>query len=394
MRKLLVLIILVVLCIPLSAQTRKELDEKKKSTLEEIEYVDKLLKKTTKEKSDNLNEIRVIGNKLSLREKVINEYGDEISLLEYRMSLNKLACEMMEDDLKTLGEEYKKSIINAYKATKGNPAIAYVLASRDINQGYKRLKYIQQIASYRRNEAEIITDIYKQLQNTRDKLKVDINTVTDLKDKEEKQKEILNKEQQNKEKLVKALTNKEKELKKQLEEKKKIAKEIEAEISKIIEEEKKKVVTAPVNKEMKITGDSFESNKGKLPWPVEKGIITSHFGVQPHPVLAYVTEDNIGIEITTDDNARARAVFKGQVVRVFAISGANMAVIIRHGKFLTVYQNLVNVKVKAGENVDTGKEIGDVFLDSPDGDKSILKFMVYEEKNRLDPEQWLSKKSR
>jgi len=301
---------------------------------------------------------------------------------------------MMEDDLKTLGEEYKKSIINAYKATKGNPAIAYVLASRDINQGYKRLKYIQQIARYRRNEAEIITDIYKQLQNTRDKLKVDINTVTDLKDKEEKQKEILNKEQQNKEKLVKALTNKEKELKKQLEEKKKIAKEIEAEISKIIEEEKKKVVTAPVTKEMKITGDSFESNKGKLPWPVEKGIITSHFGVQPHPVLAYVTEDNIGIEITTDDNAKARAVFKGQVVRVFAISGANMAVIIRHGKFLTVYQNLVNVKVKAGENVDTGKEIGDVFLDSSDGDKSILKFMVYEEKNRLDPELWLSKKSR
>lgn len=392
MKKIFVVVISICLSLPVFSQTRKELDEKRKNTLEEIEYVDRLLKKTTKEKSDNINEIRVIGRKLSLREKIINEYGDEITLLEYRMSLNQTACSMMEDDLKTLGEEYKKSIINAYKTTKGNPAIAYVLASKDINQGYKRLKYMQQIARYRRNEAEIITDIYNQLQTTKAKLTADLNTVSDLKAKEERQKEILNNEQQSKEKLVRSLTNKEKELKKQLEEKKKIAKQIEAEIAKIIEEEKKKVVTAPVSKEMKITGDSFESNKGKLPWPVQKGIVTSHFGLQPHPVLAHVMEDNIGIEITTDEDVAAKAVFKGQVVRVFAISGANMAVIIRHGKFLTVYQNLVNVKVKAGENVSTGQTVGDIFRDSAEGDKSVLKFMIYEEKTKLDPEVWLSKK--
>jgi murein hydrolase activator len=381
------------LTLPVTAQSRKELEEKRKSNLEEIEYVDRLLKTTTKEKSDNLNAIQVIGKKLSLREKIINEYGDEISLLSYRMSLNKIACQMMEDDLKILGDEYKKSIINAYKTTKGTPSIAYILSSRDINQGYKRLKYIQQIARYRRNEAEVIMDIYSQLQDTRSKLTIDLNAITDLKEKEEKQKLILNNEQQKKEKLVKSLTNKEKELKKQLEQKKKIAKQIEAEISRVIEEERKKSVSVPQTKEMKLTGDSFESNRGRLPWPVERGIITSHFGVQPHPVLAHVTEDNIGIEITTNDHARAKAIFKGQVVRVFAIPGANMGVILRHGKYLTVYQNLVNITVKAGENVDTGKEIGEVFLDSSDGDKSILKFMVYEEKNKLDPEIWLMKKS-
>jgi murein hydrolase activator len=124
-----------------------------------------------------------------------------------------------------------------------------------------------------------------------------------------------------------------------------------------------------------------------------QGIITSHFGLQKHPVLTNVTEDNIGIEITTNDKAKAKAVFKGQVVRVFAISGANMAVIIRHGKYLTVYQNLVNVKVNQGTNVQTGQEIGDVFLDTTEGGKSVIKFMVYQEKTKLNPESWLIKKA-
>ena len=105
-----------------------------------------------------------------------------------------------------------------------------------------------------------------------------------------------------------------------------------------------------------------------------------------------VTEDNIGIEITSSGATRAKAVFKGEVVRVFAISGANMAVIIRHGKYLTVYQNLVNVRVKAGDSVAMGQDLGDVYLDNGDGGKAVLKFMVYEEKKKLDPEKKKKKK--
>jgi len=394
MRKVVIFIFLCLIALTLDAQSRKELEARRKQNLEEIEYVDNLLKSTSKEKKENLNRIRVIGKKLSLREKVINEYGVEISLLEYRVSLNRVASEMMEDDLKVLREEYRKSILNAYKATKGTPAIAYILSAKDFNQGYKRLKYIQQIARYRRSESELIMDLYAELQNTRDKLSNDLSSVSDLKKREEAQKMILHNEQEKKENLVKSLTKKEKQLRKELEEKKKVNRQIESEISRIIEEEKKRIVTAPVSKEMKITGDSFEENKGRLPWPVDKGIITSHFGLQQHPVLKNVTEDNIGIEITTINNARAKAVFKGQVVRVFAISGANMAVIIRHGKYLTVYQNLVKLKVKAGDKVETGKEIGEVFQDPMEDGKSVLRFSVYSEKTKLDPEAWLVKKNK
>lgn len=392
MRKSVLVILFVACSLELGAQTRSELENLRKKNLEEIEYVDRLLKSTANAKKENLGELRVIGKKLNIREKIINEYGEEIGLLEYRISLNILGEEMMEEDLKRLRKSYEDAIISAYKATKGTPAVAYILSSRDFNQGYKRLRYIQQIAKYRRNESEVISRIYNELQKTRESLESDKKSVSDLKLKEERQKEILKAEQDKREKLVDNLSKKEKQLKQELEEKKRIAKQIETEIAKIIEEESKRKSATPLSNEMKLIGNSFGENKGRIPWPVEKGIITSHFGLQKHPVLKNVMEDNIGIEITSSGQTKVKSVFKGQVVRVFAISGANMAIILRHGKYLSVYQNIVNVKVKVGDNIETGKEMGDVFVDEEDGSKAILKFMIYEEKTKLDPESWLVKK--
>jgi len=376
----------------LTAQSRSELEELRKKNLQEIEYVDRLLKNTATEKKENLNELRVIGKKLDLREKLINEYGEEISLLEYRISLNRLAIEMLEQDLNSQKEEYARSILSAYKASKGTPAVAFILSSADFNQGYKRLKYIQQVARYRRNESETIEDIYVEVRGAKERLEKDRKNVNDLKNKEERQKQILRNEQDRKEQLITALSKKEKELKQELEEKKRIAKQIENEIARLIEEERKRSAVKPMSSEMKLIGESFGENRGRLPWPVDRGIITSHFGLHQHPVLKHVTEDNIGIEITSSGITKAKSVYKGEVVRVFTISGANMAVIIRHGKYLTVYQNLVNVKVKAGDQVIAGTELGDVFNESSEGNKAVLKFMIYEEKTKLDPELWLVKK--
>jgi len=373
-------------------QSRSELEEMRKKNLEEIEYVDRLLKSTATEKSENLNELRVIGKKLNLREKLINEYGQEISLLEYRISLNRTAGEMLEEDLNNLKNDYAKSIVSAYKATKGTPAVAFILSSADFNQGYKRLKYIQQIARYRRKESETIETIYLELRNTQERLESDRKNIRDLKVREERQKKILGNEKSRKERMVNTLGKKEAQLRQDLANKKRIAKEIEQEIARLIEEERKRSAETPMSNEMKIIGESFGENRGRLPWPVDRGLVTSHFGLQPHPVLKNVTEDNIGIEITSSGETKAKAVFRGEVVRVFAISGANMAVIIRHGNYLTVYQNIVNVRVKAGDSVATGELLGDVYSDSRDGGKSVIKFMIYEEKKKLDPERWLLKK--
>lgn len=131
-------------------------------------------------------------------------------------------------------------------------------------------------------------------------------------------------------------------------------------------------------------------NKGRLPWPVEKGIITSHFGVHKHPVLKYVTENNYGIEITSSGKTIARSIFKGEVTAITAIAGANMTVIIRHGNYLSVYTNLINVKVKKGEKVGTKEEIGEVYQDASSNNNAVLKFMIFN-KNYVDPEDWIAK---
>jgi len=376
----------------LNGQTKAELEEQRKKTLDEIDYVDNLLKTTAKEKTESMNAIKIIGNKLNLRESVIRSMREEISLLTEKIDLNTIAIQMMERDLVELKNDYAKAVINSYKYQKGNPELVYILSAKDFNQGYKRLKYLQQVTKYRRRESEIILELKIQIETSKRRLQNDLYKISDLKSKEEIQKNLLQNEQEGKQRMVKSLSNKEKQLRKDLEEKKRIAKKIESEIARILEEERKKAVRSDNTPEQKLIEENFADNRGRLPWPVGKGIITSKFGIQKHPVLKYLEEDNIGIEITSSGKMSARSVFLGEVARVFAIPGANWTIIIRHGKYLSVYANIVNVKVKSGDKVITKQEIGDVYSDPLAGNNCVLKFMIYETNAKyLDPESWISK---
>jgi murein hydrolase activator len=376
----------------LNAQSKKELEEKRNKTLEEIVYVDNLLKSTEKEKSESINAIKIIGNKLTLRETVISGMRQEISLLNDRIDLNTIAIEMMERDLIVLKKDYARAVINSYRTQKSNPELVYILSAKDFNQGYKRLKYLQQVTKFRRRESEIIMELKSQIEFTKERLQNDLYKVSDLKSREEKQKNLLQNEQNKKQRMVKTLSNKEKQLRKDLEEKKRIAQNIEKEIAKVIEEERKKAIKSDATPEQKLIGENFIENKGRLPWPVEKGIITSHYGIYKNAILKYVEEKNIGIEITCSGKVAARSIFNGEIVQVAAIQGANMTVIIRHGKYFSVYTNIVNIKVKRGDKVNTKQEIGEVYSDPRENNNSILKFMITLENSFVDPEVWLSKK--
>jgi septal ring factor EnvC (AmiA/AmiB activator) len=374
-------------------QTKKELEEQRQKTLDEISYVDNLLKETAKEKKESLSELNIIDRKLNLRESVVKGLKDEISLLTDRIDLNNLAINMMESDLKILKQDYEKAVLSSFRSSKGNSEIGYILSAKDFNQGYKRLKYLQQITKFRRQESEIIQELKSEIEISKRKMEEDLARISELKTREEQQKYLLQGEQNRQQKIVKSLSSKETQLQRELEEKKRIERRIEKEIAKIIDEERNRNVTTDLTPEQKLISDDFSGNRGRLPWPVEKGVITGHFGLQKHPVLKYVTEDNIDIEITSSGTTPVRSVFKGEVAGIITIRGTNMSVIIRHGRYFTVYQNIVGVKVKKGDKVETKQEIGKVFSDSEDGDKAILKFMVFEDKVKLDPELWISKKN-
>jgi septal ring factor EnvC (AmiA/AmiB activator) len=389
-RTILTVYILFSVCFLSYGQTRAELEDQRKKTLEEITYVDNLLKNTTREKNESIGALKILGNKVNLRESVIQGMGTEISLLNERIEINKMAVEMMEEDLMSLKNDYSKTIENSYKSKKMNPDLVYILSAKDFNQGYKRLKYLQQASKFRRNEAEVIAELKQEIEETRLRLEADLNRISDLQKKEVMQKNILQSEQERKKKMLKSLGSKEKQLQKDLNEKKKIAKKIENEIARIIEEERRKNIKNELTPEQKLIGENFVDNKGRLPWPVEKGIITNHFGSHQHPVLKYLTEENIGIEITSSGKTMARSIFKGEITAIFAIAGANMTVIIRHGKYLSVYNNIVNVKVKKGEKVETKQEIGEVFPDPGANRNCTIKLMIFEQKY-LDPELWIAK---
>jgi septal ring factor EnvC (AmiA/AmiB activator) len=389
---LIVFFLLFMLSHLLSGQSKAELEEKRKKTLEEISYVDNMLKTTAKEKSEGINAVKIIGRKVDLRESVIRGMREEIDLISERIDLNNLAIGMMEDDLVKLKSDYAKAVVNSYKSQKGNPELIYILSAKDFNQGYKRLKYLQQVTKFRRRESEIILELKSQVESSKRRLEADLNRISDLKNRQEQQKKLLEDEQVKKKQMVKSLTNKEKQLQRELEDKKRIARKIENEIDRLIEEEKKKAVKSETTPEQKLIGESFSENAGRLPWPVEKGVITSHFGVHPHPVFKYLTEDNIGIEITSSGRMKARSVFQGEVAKVFAISGANMTVIIRHGKYLSVYANIAYVRVKPGDKVIAKQDIGDIYMDPGNSNTSVLKFMIFETNMKyLDPENWISK---
>lgn len=385
------LALLTILFFPLLAygQTRAELEQKRAKTLDDIFYIDNLLEKTNRERSQNISELNILNRKLTLREDVIKGVREEISLLHERISLNSLAIELMEGDLEGLIREYEKAIMHAQRVSRGEPAFAFILAARDLNQGYKRIKYLQQVAKFRRREAEIIMDLKERIEANRSSQEEDLNDILELRRKEENQLNSLLREQQGKRRLVNSLASKQKQLQQDLKEKQRIAAETEKEIARVIENERKRLAESDMAPADKIIGDDFEKNIGRLPWPVERGVVTTHFGVHDHPVFKGTKVDNIGVEITAEERLVARSVFKGKVMSVFGISGANMAVILRHGKYLSVYQNLVNVIVKPGEDVETKQVIGEVFSDPEENGKSVIKFMIYNEKERLDPEVWI-----
>jgi murein DD-endopeptidase MepM/ murein hydrolase activator NlpD len=184
-------------------------------------------------------------------------------------------------------------------------------------------------------------------------------------------------------------------LQQKLNEQRKIEQELEKEIQQLIEKEVRKNREAGIPEysltpEQKLAGDNFEQNKRKLPWPTERGIITERFGIHQHPVLSNIQIRNNGISIATEVDSKARAVFNGQVTRVFGIAGGNFAVIIRHGTYLTVYSNLSEVVVNSGDWVTTRQAIGKVFTNEDDGGKSILKFQIWRESQKLDPEEWIA----
>ena len=270
----------------------------------------------------------------------------------------------------------------------------YILAGATISQSYQRYKYLKYIGEYRRKKASEIENLIVEL----DQQRVDLNELRNeklglLEDREREQKKLLG-ERTLRANMVNDLKKQETRLRREIKEKERIAHQLEAKIREIIEEEARKLnaknIYAALTPEQELVGNDFKRNKGKLPWPVDRGIITMGFGDNEFPGLRGTSVKNNGIDINSSAGTVVRAIFEGDVTKVFAILGANYTVLIRHGEFLSVYQNLINVRVKTGDKVLTKEVLGEAFADE-ENNVSMVHLEVWQEKSILNPEEWLSK---
>ncbi|MEO5675252.1 MAG: peptidoglycan DD-metalloendopeptidase family protein [Chitinophagales bacterium] len=392
------------------AQNSKgDLEQKKEQLKKEIQTLQKDLDHTRQSKKVNVSQVATLQKKISARQKLIVNYSNEISQLDREISNKISTVRSLDKDLGFLKKNYAKMVYYAYKHRDAYNKLLFLFSATDFNDAFTRLKYIKKYNSYRRQQAGLIITTKNDLRKQMSVLKVRKQDKQQKVNEQEDQKKKLALEKELKNKLVKSLSKQEKDLKINIDKKKKeqdaLKKEIADLIRKEIEEAKKKAVnsaTASGKSSSSTTSSSslaltpeaaalsagFESNQGKLPWPVEKGEISDEFGTHAHVVFDNLTVKNNGIDIKTAAGASVRSIFKGTVVGILTNPGYHKAVLVRHGEYFTVYSNLITVKVKANDEISTKQALGTAYTDPATGE-TMMHLEIWKGTVLLNPESWI-----
>lgn len=387
----LIFLLLFLISFNLLAQTKNELEEQKQKTEQEIKLANELIDQAQRSRSAGLNKLLIIKKRISLREQLINDITKEIDHLDHTIEEKSQFINQLESDLIQLKEEYAKMIYFAFKNRNNYDRLMFILAAEDFNQAYRRVKYFQQYSKYRRKQASMIFATQKTLEYEIDMLKSRKTEKLDLLTRKENEKYQLRNEKERENREITRLQSKEQQLRKEIQIKEQVRKELEKAIAEIIARETAKRKLEALTASEEAISQGFKNAMGKLMWPIENGMIIRPFGEQEHPALKGIKLKNEGIDISTRRDSKVKTIYEGEIKKVFAVPGGNMAVIVRHGHFLTLYSNLVNVRIKQGDFIPRGYYIGDVYYNDNDDESSVLHLRIYEETKVLNPENWLTK---
>lgn len=374
-------------------QTIDDLRRQKQLAENEIETTTHLLEEIQTSEKASVNRLNLINNHIQQRDTLISALSNEIRVWEEVIENDSVVIGLLQADLENIKNEYAALLRLAYRNKNLIDPLVYVFTAEDFNQAYRRYQFFRQLTSYRQKQAQVLQAVQTELQSRTAKLEKQkaekMNLIRELEEESMK----LEEEKIRKDKEISDLRAKQRELRHRLYEQKNVEEQLENEITMLMDSttsgNTKAGGTFAFTPEQKLVGESFVLNRKRLPWPVERGVITEHFGIHRHPVLTNVEINNNGVNIATEPGAKVRSVFNGEVSRVFGIKGGNMTVIIRHGNYLSVYSNLREVFVKKGDIVAVKQEIGTVFTDNDN--KSVLKFQIWHENEKQDPEEWISK---
>ena len=380
-----------------TSSRQKALEEQRIRLKNEIQQINTLLFSSKKTRKNVVTEVEDLQVKLSVREELIRVTNAQVNYLTRKINLNERTISEQRKELEVLREDYAKMIQNAYASKSLQNRLMFLFSSENFQQAYKRIQYLKQYTRYRRKQGIAIAEKTQLLQQ--------LNT-TLLEEKEKKQQlvqenkavqEQLRKERNEQQGLIKRLRQKERSLALQISKKEQEARAIDKEIDRLIKEAiaasnraagKKGEKTFELTPEAKLLAANFEANKGRLPWPLEKGVVVQRFGKQQHPVVKTTTIQSNGVTIATSPSSTVRVVFDGEVMSVVSFKGSNPSVLIRHGNYITVYKNLGKLYVKKGDKLKAKDPIGDVFTNQQTG-KTEIQFSIFNNIKVLNPQGWL-----
>ena len=386
--------------IPLNAQNyeakQKKLEAQKISLKKEISQINSLISDSKKKSKNLANDLEDLQLRISVRDKLININNSQLNNLTNIIYNQTEKLSGLEKDLIKLKEEYEKIIYSSYKKKSTQMKLMFLFASENINQAFKRFQYFKQYSKFRKKQADKIILIQAQISQTIDSLQIRKKDKQDIVDENRLVKQSLSEEKQEQNSLFRNLLKNQKNYASEINEKQKQTKLIDNEIQKLI-----RLAIAESNKnnnssnfaltpEGRLISTNFQANKGRLPWPLKEGIVVRRFGTQPHPVVRTTTINSNGISLATSANSVAYSVFDGEVLSVYGFSGGNPGVLVRHGKYISNYQNLSSIFVKKGDKIKANDEIGIVFTNESTG-KTVLKFNIFNELKPENPAIWLDK---
>ena len=385
-------------------QNRNELESERQRINREIALTNELLQETKKSAKTSINRLVILNNQIEKRKTLLNNIRSEITIINQQVESYEKEIDILNTELEELKESYANMIYHAYKNRSSYDRLMFIFAAKDFNQAYMRIRYMQQYSHHRKLQAERIEDAANKLDEKIAKLEERKIEQQIYLTQHQNELNILTAEKVEQNRTVHSLRQKEQSLLAQLKQKEKEANELSRAIERIIEEERRRAAEKAraegratpdrvfeLTPEERIISDNFYENKGKLPWPSERGVITRHFGEQDHPVLPGIRISNDGVNISTTKGAMARAIFEGTVVRVFTQPRGDNAVIIRHGEYLTVYSNLTEVIVRNGQRVEIRQEIGVISTD-PRENETELQLQIWKGNKKLNPTEWIARR--
>jgi septal ring factor EnvC (AmiA/AmiB activator) len=364
---------------------------------EEISFTNKLLEETRQNRSKVEGELGLLSKKIRLREDLINSIKKEVKLYNRQIERNREEIAILESELTEAKERYADLIRLAHRTNRSQDRLMFIFASDDFFQAIRRIRYFRQLADLRKDQAEEIEATKEKLVSLNQELDQAIASKNETLEQEQSAKQDLSRDLSKQENTISSLKSEERTLLSKLKKQEKQREEVNKEIQRIIEAEiraskKDNAGVFSLTPEAAALSADFEKNRGKLPWPVERGVITQKFGDNPHPVLAGITVPNNGVNIATNQNAQIRAVFDGTVSGVFSIPGAGKNVIINHGGYRSVYSNLKEVFVSKGQKISAKEAIGLVLTDEVDGKtEAHIEIWKVSENGTVkeDPAKWI-----